>query len=108
MNGGKKLPTWVSQLFVTSDFPMMLLTPKGRFLLVVVPVDGGRSVTCNLSSASVRLLTLVMTTVGKVYWGGCHFRSNSNATSTEAESGGNAPLLILWLKTSMRGAGRNV
>lgn len=69
-------------------------------------------VTCNLSSANVRLLTLVMTTLGEGLLGGFvtffFLRSNSNATSTEAESGGNPPLLVQWLKASIRDKGRSI
>lgn len=52
-----------------------------------------------------------MTTLGEGLLGGVvtfFLRSNSNASSTEAESGGNPLLLVLWLKTSTRGKGRNI
>lgn len=72
MGGGyKEMPTSVKQIFVTSDFTMTLfIYRKVAFCwCLLVPVDGGLPVLCDLSSANMRLLTLVMTTWGQVYHG---------------------------------------
>lgn len=72
INGGeyKEMPTSVKQIFVTSDFTMTLFIYR-RLLSVglLVPVDGGLPVLCDLSSANMRLLTLVMTALRQVYHG---------------------------------------
>lgn len=90
------MPTSVKQIFVTSDFTMMLFIYRkvAFWWCLLVPVDGGLPILCDFSSANMRLLTLVMTTLGQVYHGGdmggfvtSSFRNNSNTSSTEAESG---------------------
>lgn len=69
INGGyKEMPTSVKQTFVTSDFTVAcFIYRKVAFCWCLsVPVDGGHLVLCDLSSANMRLLTLVMTTLGQV------------------------------------------
>lgn len=107
----KEIPTLVKQIFVTSNVTMMLFIYRQAAFCRCwyLWMEDSLPVTCNLSSANMRLLTLVMTTSGEgdffgVFWGGeegsyfFFFRSNSNASSTEARSAGNPPLLVLWLK----------
>lgn len=99
------MPTSVKQIFVTSDFTMMLfIYRKAAFIGVCwyLWMD-------DLSSANMRLLTLVMTTLGQIYHRGVvtfFLWSNSNTSSTEAESG-NPPLPGLQFRTSSRDKGRN-
>lgn len=78
---------------------------------MLVPVDGGLPVICNLSSANIRLLTLVMTTLGEGLLGGVVTLFSLGATQTPAPlkpSGGNPPLLVRWLKTSIVGKDRHI
>lgn len=110
--GEKETPTLVKQIFVTSNFTMTLFIYRKAACCWCwyLWMEDSLPVTCNLSSANIRLLTLVMTTLGEGLLGVCYFfflRSNSNASSTEAESGENPPLLVLWLKTSVGDKGRN-
>lgn len=108
----KEIPTLVKQIFVTSNITMMLFIYRQAAFCRCwyLWMEDSLPVTCNLSSANMRLLTLVMTTSGEgdffgvFFFGGGRgellffFRSNSNASSTEARSAGNPPLLVLWLK----------
>lgn len=66
--GDKEMPTSVKQIFVTSDFTMTLFIYRKVVFCwcLLVPVDGGLPVLCDLSPANMRLLTLVMTTLGQV------------------------------------------
>lgn len=110
----KETPTSVKQILVTSDFTMTLFIYRKAASpwCLLVPVDGGLPVLCDLSSANTRLPTLVMTTLeGQVYHGErgvvtFFLRSNSNTSSTGAKSG-NPPLPGLWFRTSSRDKGRN-
>lgn len=74
------MPTSVKQIFVISDFTVTLFIYRQVAFsgCLLVPVDGGLPVLCDLSSANMRLLTLVMTTLGQVYHRevrgrGCYF-----------------------------------
>lgn len=110
--GEKETPTLVKQIFVTSNFTMTLFIYRKAAFCRYLWMEDALPVTCNLSSANIRLLTLVMTTLGEGLLGGFvtffFLRSDSNANSTEAESGGNPPLLVLRLKTSIGDKGRDM
>lgn len=70
--GDKEMSTSIKHIFVTSDFTMTLFIYRrvACCWCLLVPVDGGLPVLCDLScSANMRLLTLVMTTLGQVYHG---------------------------------------
>lgn len=78
--GGKKkeIPTLVKQIFVTSNVTMMLFIYRQAAFCRCwyLWMEDSLPVTCNLSSANMRLLTLVMTTSGEgdfwgfFFWGG--------------------------------------
>lgn len=94
----------MKQIFVTSNFSTKLfIHRKAAFCWCwYLWMEDSLPVIYNLSSANIRLLTLVMTTLGKGLLGGFvtfFLRSNTNASSTAAESSGNLLLLRPWLTT---------
>lgn len=68
--GGKETPTLVEQIFVTSNFTMTLFIYRKAAFCWYLWMEDALPVTCNLSSANIRLLTLVMTTLGEGLLGG--------------------------------------
>lgn len=69
MNGGKKIPTLVKQIFVMSNFTTKLFVPRKAAFCWYLWMEDSLPAICNLSSANTRLLTLVMTTLGKGFLG---------------------------------------
>lgn len=73
MNGGKKIPTLVKQIFVMSNFTTKLFVPRKAAFCWYLWMEDSLPAICNLSSANTQLLTLVMTTLGKGFLGSCYF-----------------------------------
>lgn len=89
--GGKKIPILVEQIFVTSNLSAKLFVHrKAAFCWCwYLWMEDSLPVIYNLSSANIRLLTLVMTTWGKGLLGGFvtfFLRSNTNASRIEWKS----------------------
>lgn len=70
--GEKEIPTLAKQIFVTSNFTMTLfIYRKAAFCWCwYLWMEDSLPAICNLSSANIRLLTLVMTTLGEDLFGG--------------------------------------